>query len=142
PKAVMLTHRNLVANTMQLRHWLGGGDCADSILAVLPFFHSYGLSVSMLTAWAAGCTMHLHPRFETRAVLNLIETQRPSIVLAVPAMLTALNNLMRGRKPDLSFVRVVVSGASSLSAETRADFEATRVGQVLEGYGLTEASPV
>jgi long-chain acyl-CoA synthetase len=70
PKAVMLTHRNLVANAMQLRHWLGGEDCADSILAVLPFFHSYGLSVSLLSAWAAGATMHLYPRFETRAVLN------------------------------------------------------------------------
>jgi long-chain acyl-CoA synthetase len=142
PKAVMLTHRNLVANAMQLRTWLGGEDCADTILAVLPFFHSYGLSVSMLAAWAAGLTMHLYPRFETRAVLNLIETQRPTIIPAVPAMLAALNNLMGSKKPDLSFARVVISGASALAAPVRDEFEATRVGQVLEGYGLTEASPV
>jgi long-chain acyl-CoA synthetase len=142
PKAVMLTHRNLVANALQLRHWLGGADCADSVLAVLPFFHSYGLSVSMLASWAAGCTMHLYPRFETRAVLNLIETQRPTIVPAVPAMLAALNNLMRGKKHDLSFVRVVISGASALAAQVRVEFEATKVRQLLEGYGLTEASPV
>jgi long-chain acyl-CoA synthetase len=142
PKAVMLTHRNLMANAMQLRHWLGGQDCGDSVLAVLPFFHSYGLTVSLLSAWAGGDTMHLYPRFETRAVLGLIETQRPSIVPAVPAMLAALNNLMRGKKHDLSFIRTVVSGASALSAEVRAEFEGKHVGQLLEGYGLTEASPV
>jgi long-chain acyl-CoA synthetase len=142
PKAVMLTHRNLVYNAMQLRDWLGGPDGSDSILAVLPFFHSYGLSVSLLSAWASGNTMHLHPRFETTAVRSLIETQRPTIVPAVPAMLAALNNSMRGRKPDWSFVRKVLSGASSLSAEVRREFELTGVQEVIEGYGLTEASPV
>jgi long-chain acyl-CoA synthetase len=142
PKAVMLTHANLIANAMQLRDWVGGPDGAESILAVLPFFHSYGLCVSLLAAWAKGSTMHLYPRFETRAVLNLMQTQKPSIVPAVPAMLAALNNLTRGQKVDLSFVRTVISGASALSAEVRAEFEATRVGEVVEGYGLTEASPV
>src|SRR5262249_29852910 len=142
PKAVMLTHRNLVANTMQLRHWLGGEDCQGGILAVLPFFHSYGLSVSLLAAWAAGSTMHLYPRFETKAILNLIETRKPTIIPAVPAMLAALNNAMRGSRRNLSFVRTVISGASALAADVRAEFEETGVGQVVEGYGLTEASPV
>jgi long-chain acyl-CoA synthetase len=142
PKAVMLTHRNLVCNAMQLRHWLGGADCADSVLAVLPFFHSYGLSVSLLSAWASGSTMHLYPRFETAAVKSLIETQRPTVIPAVPAMLAALNNLTRGHKHDWSFVRKVLSGASALSAEVRREFEATGVQELIEGYGLTEASPV
>jgi long-chain acyl-CoA synthetase len=142
PKAVMLTHRNLLANAMQLRDWVGGADGTESVLAVLPFFHSYGLSVSLLSAWAKASTMHLYPRFETRAVLNLIQSQKPTIIPAVPAMLAALNNLVRGQKVDLSFVRSVLSGASALSAETRAEFEATGVGEVVEGYGLTEASPV
>jgi long-chain acyl-CoA synthetase len=142
PKAVMLTHRNLVCNAMQLRNWLGGADCADSVLAVLPFFHSYGLCVSLLAAWAAGSTMHLYPRFETRAVLHLIETQKPTIVPAVPAMLAALNNLMRGTRHDLSFVRTVISGASALAPEVRKEFEATGIAELVEGYGLTEASPV
>ena len=93
----MLTHRNLVANALQLRNWCGGEDGAESLLGVLPFFHAYGLTVSLLTSWAKCSTLHLYPRFETRAVLNLIETQRPEIVPAVPAMLLALNNLMRGR---------------------------------------------
>jgi len=142
PKAVMLTHRNLLCNAMQLRDWIGGEDGTDGVLAVLPFFHSYGLTVSLLTAWAKASTVHLYPRFETRAVLDLLETRKPTLVPAVPAMLHALNNVMRGKKHDLSFVQSVISGASALSLEVRSEFEATGVGQVVEGYGLTEASPV
>lgn len=142
PKAVMLTHRNLVANALQLRNWCGGADGSESLLGVLPFFHAYGLTVSLLTSWAKGDTLHLYPRFETRAVLNLIETQRPQIVPAVPAMLAALNNLMHDKPRDLSFIRFVISGASALDASVRSEFEKNGVGAIVEGYGLTEASPV
>jgi long-chain acyl-CoA synthetase len=142
PKAVMLTHRNLVANALQLRQWSGGEDGTEGLLGVLPFFHSYGLSVSLLTSWAKGSTVHLYPRFETRAVLSLIETQRPEMVPAVPAMLHALNNLMGDKPRDLSFIRFVISGASALEPSVREKFEATGVGAIVEGYGLTEASPV
>jgi long-chain acyl-CoA synthetase len=142
PKAVMLTHRNLVANALQLRNWCGGEDGTESLLGVLPFFHAYGLTVSLLTSWAKCSTLHLYPRFETRAVLDLIETQRPEIVPAVPAMLLALNNLMRGKEHDLSFIRFVISGASALDSGTRDEFQEHGVGAIVEGYGLTEASPV
>jgi long-chain acyl-CoA synthetase len=142
PKAVMLTHRNLVANAFQLRAWCGGPDGEESLLGVLPFFHSYGLSVSLLTAWAKSSCVHLHPRFEARAVLNVIEQQRPDLVPAVPAMLHALNAKMRGGKHDLSFVRIVVSGASALDPAVRQEFESHGIGNLVEGYGLTEASPV
>jgi long-chain acyl-CoA synthetase len=142
PKAVMLTHRNLVANALQLRNWVGGEDADEGVLGVLPFFHSYGLTVSLLSSWAGCNTIHLYPRFETRAVLSLLETQRPEIVPAVPAMLSALNNLMRDRPHDLSFIRFVISGASALEASVRQEFESHGVGAIVEGYGLTEASPV
>jgi long-chain acyl-CoA synthetase len=142
PKAVQHTHRNLVANAMQLRAWCGGPDGEESLLGVLPFFHSYGLSVTLLTAWAKGSCVHLHPRFEARAVLNVIEQQRPDMVPAVPAMLHALNTKMRGRHFDLSYVRIVVSGASALDPAVRKEFESHGVGDLVEGYGLTEASPV
>jgi long-chain acyl-CoA synthetase len=142
PKAVLLTHRNLVANALQLRNWCGGEDGSESLLGVLPFFHAYGLTVSLLTSWAKCSTLHLYPRFETRAVLNLIQTQRPEIVPAVPAMLAALNNLLRGKDDDLSFIRFVISGASALEASVRAEFQKHGVGAIVEGYGLTEASPV
>jgi long-chain acyl-CoA synthetase len=142
PKAVMLTHRNLVCNAMQLRNWCGGPDGAESILGVLPFFHSYGMTVSLLTAWAKGSAIHLHPRFESRAVLNVLETRKPEIVPAVPAMLSALNGVMRGKQHDLSFIRYVISGAAALSPTVRQEFESHHVGGLIEGYGLTEASPV
>jgi long-chain acyl-CoA synthetase len=142
PKAVMLTHRNLVCNTMQLRNWIGGPDGEESLLGVLPFFHAYGMTVSLLTSWAKVSTLHLHPRFESRAVLSVIETQKPALVPAVPAMLSALNGVMRGKKHDLSFVRFVLSGASGLDPAVRREFEGHGIGILVEGYGLTEASPV
>jgi long-chain acyl-CoA synthetase len=142
PKAVMLTHSALLANAMQLRHWCGGEDTEDGVLAVLPFFHAYGLTVSLLSSWAGAHTMHLHPRFEAKAVLGVIENRKPTIMPAVPAMLSALNKQIAGRKIDLSFVRAVVSGASALNAEVRKEFEKTGVQRIVEGYGLTEASPV
>jgi long-chain acyl-CoA synthetase len=86
--------------------------------------------------------LHLHPRFESRAVLSVIETQKPVLVPAVPAMLSALNGVMRGKKHDLSFVRFVLSGASALDPAIRQEFEGHGIGVLVEGYGLTEASPV
>lgn len=142
PKAVMLTHRNLLANAMQLRHWLGGPDGIGSILGVLPFFHSYGLTVSVLVSWARGSTLHLHPRFESRAVLNLILERQPELVPVVPAIINALNAVMRGGKYDLSGVGTLISGASALAPAVRAEFESHGAHSLVEGYGLTEASPV
>jgi long-chain acyl-CoA synthetase len=142
PKAVMLTHRNLVCNALQLREWCRGADGTTSNLGVLPFFHSYGLTVSMLCGWAQAATIHLHPRFEARAVLNILLTHKPEIVPAVPAMLSALNNVMSGKKYDFSFIQAVISGASALAPEVRQEFESHGAKDVVEGYGLTEASPV
>ena len=142
PKAVMLTHRNLLANAMQLRNNCPGDDGEGGILGVLPFFHSYGLSVGVLTSWAKASTLHLHPRFEARAVLTLLEEQKPDLVPAVPAMLHALNKIMRGRTHDLSFIQMALSGASALEPAVRREFESYGVHNLVEGYGLTEASPV
>ncbi len=142
PKTVMLTHRNLVANAMQLRAWCDGQDGAEGLLGVLPLFHSYGLAVGMLTAWAAASTLHLFPKFEVKPVLDLIEQQKPELMPAVPAMLRALNEAMRARPVDLSFVRAVISGAAALPMDVRQEFESHGAAGLIEGYGLTEASPV
>lgn len=142
PKAVMLTHRNLVANAFQLRHYVGGDDGSAGVLGVLPFFHSYGLTVALLAGWAKASTVHLHPRFETKAVLNLLTRHRVELVPAVPTMLHALNGLLRRRPHDLSFIQSVVSGASALDPAVRAEFAKYGARDVVEGYGLTEASPV
>ena len=108
---------------------------------MLPFFHAYGLTVSLLTA---GPRAHAAPApaLRARAVLDLLETQRPELVPAVPAMLHALNKLMRGRPHDLSFIRWLLSGASALEPDVRREFESYGVRNLVEGYGLTEASPV
>jgi long-chain acyl-CoA synthetase len=142
PKAVMLTHANLVANALQLRTWSGGENGLEDVLGVLPFFHAYGLSACLLSSLAMAGTVHLHPRFEARAVLDILLRHRVGFVPAVPAMLNALNRTLREGPRDLSFIRAVISGASALSRQTRDEFEGHGARNVVEGYGLSEASPV
>jgi long-chain acyl-CoA synthetase len=142
PKAVMLTHRNLVANAMQLRAWARGEDGKEGVLGVLPFFHAYGLSVCALTSLVSGSTIHLYPRFETRPVLELLEREQVNLVPAVPAMIAALNRELKKHPRDLSFIRVVVSGASAFDLTARSTFQGYGVEEIVEGYGLSEASPV
>jgi long-chain acyl-CoA synthetase len=142
PKVVMLTHRNLVANALQLAAWSRGEDAKEGVLAVLPFFHAYGLSVCLLTTLAKAGTIHLHPRFEPVAVLDLLERHRIELVPAVPAMLAAMNRELRERPRDLSYIRAVITGASAIDKKVREDFEGYGPRYVVEGYGLSEASPV
>src|SRR5439155_6462137 len=107
PKAVMLTHRNLVSNAFQLGAWSREEDGHGGILGVLPFFHAYGLTVGLLTGLAKGATVHLHPRFEVRATLEILERYKPDLVPAVPAILGALNKELRKYPRDLSYIRAV-----------------------------------
>src|SRR5439155_4211357 len=113
---VMLTHRNLIANAMQLRHWCGGEDATEGVLGVLPFFHAYGLMVSVLVTWARAGTVHLHPRFEAAASVEIMEREKPSLVPAVPAVLHSLNRVLlrNPKKHDLPFIRPVHSVALPL----------------------------
>jgi long-chain acyl-CoA synthetase len=142
PKAVMLSHRNLIANAMQIRAWSRGEDRSEGVLAALPFFHAYGLQACMLSGYVGGSTIHLHPRFETKPVLELLERERIELVPAVPAMIAALTRGLKEEPRDFSFVRVVISGASALDKSVRAGFQAFGAQELVEGYGLSEASPV
>jgi long-chain acyl-CoA synthetase len=142
PKIVMLTHRNLVANAMQLRAWSRGEEGVENVLGVLPFFHAYGLSVCALTSLSSGSTLHLYPRFDPRAVLDLIIRERITLVPAVPAMVAAFNRELKKRPHDLSFIRGVISGASAFDMGVRRKFEEYGARNIVEGYGLSEASPV
>ena len=141
PKAVMLTHRNLMANAWQVRHWTGRPFGEDSVLACLPFFHSYGLTVCGLSSVAMGATLVMHHRFLAVAVLRLIERWRPTLVPAVPAMLAAFNKVLRRKHFDLSSVQMVISGGAALSPDIAAEFVKHTGAVVVEGYGLSEASP-
>ena len=141
PKGVMLTHANLVANVLQVNATLAGnGD--EACLAVLPFFHIYGMQVPMNAALAEGTRVVTMPRFDMEKALALIAEHRLTLVYAVPPMVLgfAKSPLVDGH--DLSSLRKVVSGAAPMGAELT-DEAATRIGcAVVQAYGMTELSPV
>lgn len=143
PKAVTLSHHNLIAQAWQLSHWSRGHHGEETVLAVLPFFHSYGLSASLMMGLTMGATFVLHHRFRPASVVRLIETHRPTMFLAVPAMLAALNSqVLRQKTHDLSSLKAVISGGAPLPATVADEFQEHSGVPVVEGYGLSEASPV
>ena len=97
PKAVVLSHRNLVANATQIHAWAGTTMGHDTVLAVVPFFHSYGLSSCALAGVSMAATIIMHHRFIPKTVLELIKRYKPTVMPAVPAMLASLNTLLRTR---------------------------------------------
>jgi long-chain acyl-CoA synthetase len=142
PKAVVLLHKNLLANAWQLLHWTGKAHNEEIILACLPFFHSYGMTVCGLSGIAMGATLILHHRFHAETILKLIQRTRPTMAPAVPAMLAAFNKVLRKRSYDVTSVKAVISGGAPLSPEVAAEFAERAKAEVVQGYGLSEASPV
>lgn len=143
PRGVMLTHQNLVANTVQIRHWITDIDEADErILAVLPFSHSYGMTTAMNLGILIAGTLILLPTFSTREVLGVIARYHPTLFPGVPTMYVAINQFPNVRKFRVKSIRACVSGAAPLPLEVQETFEKLTRGKLVEGYGLTEASPV
>ncbi|MBI3914608.1 MAG: alpha/beta fold hydrolase [Chloroflexi bacterium] len=143
PKGVMLTHANLVANTVQVRHWeTDVQDGRETILGVLPFSHSYGMTACMNLGISIAATLILLPTFSTREVLSVIARYRPSLFPGVPGMYVAINNFPNVRRFGLKSIRACVSGAAPLPLEVQEAFERLTRGKLVEGYGLTEAGPV
>ncbi|MEZ6134660.1 MAG: long-chain fatty acid--CoA ligase [Pirellulaceae bacterium] len=142
PKAVTLSHRNIVANAWQQMHWAGATMGEETMLAVLPFFHSYGMSTMLAGGAALGATLIIQPRFEPLRAIKAIELHRPTVFHAVPAMLAAMNQVLRVRRADLSSLKWVISGGATLPAAIGDEFAMHSGALVVEGYGLSEASPV
>ncbi|MDR7532173.1 MAG: long-chain fatty acid--CoA ligase [Armatimonadota bacterium] len=143
PKGAMLTHANLVANAYQVVAWSPAApDEVTTILGVLPLFHAYGLTVVMNASLLRAGRMVLLPRFEVEAVLRAIARHRPHHLPGVPTLYNALLAHPRIGRYDLRSVRACISGAAPLPAEVQARFERATGGALVEGYGLTEASPV
>ena len=143
PKGVMLSHRNLVANAVQTRHWIADvKEGSERFLCVLPFSHSYGLTTALNVPVMVGATMILLPSFQTREVLETIRRTRPTLFPGVPTMYMAINSYPGVRRFGIRSVRACISGAAPLPVEVQEAFEKLTRGRLVEGYGLTEASPV
>jgi long-chain acyl-CoA synthetase len=143
PKGVMLTHKNMVANALQCRHWMPTLQEGNEVfLAVVPFFHVYGMSACMNLSIYLGTTLVLLPRFVTKDVLHTIQKTRSTIFMGVQAMYVAINNFPNVKKYNLSSIKVCISGAGPLHVEVQRQFEALTGGKLVEGYGLSEAAPV
>jgi long-chain acyl-CoA synthetase len=143
PKGVLLTHRNLVSNTIQTRHWIPEAEEGkERILCVLPFSHSYGLTTGLNVAVAMGATMVVKPRFEVQDTLKAIRQHAPTIFPGVPQMYVAISNFRGVRRFKIQSVRACISGSAPLPVEVQEAFEKLTRGRLVEGYGLTEASPV
>ena len=142
PKAVTLSHTNMVANAWQQYRWTGQTYGRETMLAVLPFFHSYGMSATIMGGAAMGATLVLHHRFAVRPVIRLMEKHRPTVFHAVPAMLVAMNERFRAHTPSITGLRWVISGGAPLEGVVGSEFARHTGALVVEGYGLSEASPV
>ncbi len=143
PKGVRLTHANLVANALQTRHWISDLKYGEeTLLAVLPFLHSYGMTACMNIPIAMGATIILLPVFELGQVLEHIKKHRPTLFPGVPSIYTAINHAPNIRSFGLSSIKACISGAAPLPIEVQEEFEKLTRGRLVEGYGLTEASPI
>jgi long-chain acyl-CoA synthetase len=142
-KGVMLSHRNLVANALQTRHWLPEAvEGKERFLCVVPFFHSYGLTTALNVPVSISAAMILKPQFQVLDVLKTIRKYRPTIFPGVPSMYMAINNFRGVRKYGIKSIKACISGSAPLPVEVQETFEKLTKGRLVEGYGLTEASPV
>jgi long-chain acyl-CoA synthetase len=142
-KGAELTHRNIVVNVMQTRRWLWRiRDKQERLLCVLPFFHSYGMTTGLHLSVACQSTMVLLPRFELADVMKAIKKNRPTIFCGVPSMYNAVNHYPGVSPNDVGSIRLCMSGGSGLPGAVQDKFEALTGGKLVEGYGLSETSPV
>jgi long-chain acyl-CoA synthetase len=143
PKGVMLTHYALLANTLQTRHWVTGlREGHERVLSVVPFSHVYGMTAAMNVAVALGGCMIVMSSFSTIEVLQAIKRFHPTLFPGVPTMYMAINQASRVRRYGISSIKACISGAAPLPVEVQEAFEKLTRGRLVEGYGLTEASPV
>jgi len=143
PKGAMLTHGNLAANAAQGRAWVHGMvSGAETIYAILPMFHAYGLTLCVTFAMSEGARLVLFPRFDVDLVMAAARRHPPTFLPAVPPIYARLAAAATEHHVDLSACRWAISGAMPLPPETLELWESVTGGLLVEGYGLTESSPV
>ena len=143
-KGAMLSNRALVANTMQCKAWFGTAmrDGQDAVMAVMPLFHVYGLTTVMNFAVQAGGAMILEPQLDLEHVLKDTQAYKPKLFHGAPRIYNAIVNSPLAKKYDLRSIVACISGSAPLMIETARKFKELTGGNLVEGYGLTEASPV
>ena len=143
PKGAMLTHQNLVANAKQCLAWFPDVEPGEErVLAVLPFFHVFAMTVAMNWSIACGAEITLLPRFEIASLLAAIRRKRPTTMPGVPTLFTAIYANPQAGKIDLTSIKSCISGGAPLPLEVKNKFEAMTGCTLVEGYGLSESSPV
>ena len=142
PKGAMLTHRNLVANAVQGLAWTGARPGTEVVYGVLPFFHAFGLTLCLSYAIRVGATLVAFPSFDPARVLAAQKRLPGTFLPAVPPMLDRLAVAAVAAGADLTSFRYAISGAMALPTATAQKWEQVTGGLVVEGYGMTETSPV
>ena len=143
PKGVMLTHKNLIANTMMCNAWLY--KCEEGkevVLGILPFFHVYGMTTVLILSVMTKNKMVLMPKFDVEDTLKTIDKQKPTLFPGAPTIYIGLLNHPDIGKYNLSSIKACLSGSAPLPVEVQERFETITGGKLVEGYGLTETSPV
>jgi long-chain acyl-CoA synthetase len=143
PKGVMLSHKNIVANTQMCSSWLykcRRGE--ESLLGIVPFFHVYGMTIVMNLSVMQAFKMILLPKFDATDTLKTIGKLKPTLFPGAPTIYIALLNHPDIQKYDLSSIDCCISGSAPLPVEVQEQFERVTGGRLVEGYGLSEASPV
>jgi long-chain acyl-CoA synthetase len=143
PKGAMLSHANLYCNAMQAVRWFPGMHYGtESVVGILPFFHVFAMTVVQNLAVASGSEIIMLPRFDLDQTLELISKKKPTLMAGVPTIYTAMNNHKELSKYDLTSLRFCMSGGAPLPVEVKQKFEELTGCILVEGYGLTESSPI
>ncbi|OII15150.1 long-chain-fatty-acid--CoA ligase [Curtobacterium sp. MCBA15_008] len=143
PKGAVLSHRNLLANATQARLWVPQIRRGDNVVyAVLPMFHAYGLTLCLTFAMSMASRLVLFPAFDPALVLTAMKKHPPTFLPAVPPIYTRLQHAADSAKVSLEGIEIGISGAMPLSQDVVEPWEARTGGYLVEGYGLSECSPV
>jgi long-chain acyl-CoA synthetase len=142
PKAAVLTHRNVVANALMGEVWTGVKPGTEVVYGVLPFFHAFGMMLCLVYSVRIGATLVAFPKFSASEVLAAQKRRPGTFLPAVPPMLDKIADAAEAAGADMSSFAVSLSGAMALPPETASRWEALTGGMVVEGYGMTESSPV
>ncbi len=143
PKGAMLTHANISSNVSQTKIW--AKDMyrpGRKLVAILPFFHIFSMTTCLNVTLVNGMELDMLPRYELKGLLELVKRVRPELIMAVPTLIHALCGSESAKKYDLSSLILGISGGAPLSESIRREFVDTSGGILVEGYGLTECSPV